>query len=75
MPEFIFTAKTPRGKTVQGTRFAESEMSLVSSLRKEEPVVVAVAPAPTKAPQTKKGQLVVKRSVLKGPKPIENYAQ
>lgn len=58
MPEFIFTAKTPNGKTVQGTRFAESEMSLVSSLRKEELVVVAVAPAPIKVSQAKKGKKV-----------------
>ncbi len=39
MPEFTFTAKTPSGKTVQGTRFAESEVSRVSGLRKEELVV------------------------------------
>ena len=58
MPEFIFTAKTPSGKTVQGTRFAESEMSLVSSLRKEELVVVAVAPAPIKTKAAKKGKKV-----------------
>lgn len=58
MPEFIFTAKTPNGKTVQGTRFAESEMSLVSNLRKEELVVVAVAPAPMKTPRAKKGKKV-----------------
>ena len=58
MPEFIFTAKSPNGKTVQGTRFAESEMSLVSSLRKEELVVVAVAPAPIKVSQAKKGKKV-----------------
>ena len=58
MPEFVFTAKTPNGKTVQGTRFAESEMSLVSSLRKEELVVVAVAPAPIKAKRSKKGKKV-----------------
>ncbi|MFH1864280.1 MAG: type II secretion system F family protein [Candidatus Eisenbacteria bacterium] len=58
MPEFMFTAKTANGKTVQGTKFAESEMSLVSNLRKEELVVVAVAPAPMKAPRTKKGKKV-----------------
>jgi len=59
MPEFVFTAKTPNGKTVQGTRFSESEMSLVSSLRREELVVVAVAPAPIKAKRgSKKGKKV-----------------
>jgi type IV pilus assembly protein PilC len=58
MPEFIFTAKTPNGRTVQGTRFAESEMSLVSSLRKEDLVVVAVEPAPIKTTRTKKGKKV-----------------
>ncbi len=59
MPEFIFTAKTPNGKTVQGTRFAESEMSLVSSLRREELTVVAVAPAPIKAKRAgKRGKKV-----------------
>ena len=58
MPEFTFTAKTPSGKTVQGTRFAESEMSLVSGLRKEELVVVAVAPAPIKTKAAKKGKKV-----------------
>ena len=58
MPDFIFTAKTPNGKTVQGTRNADSEMSLVSSLRKEDLVVVAVAPAPIKASQAKKGKKV-----------------
>ncbi|MFH1689118.1 MAG: type II secretion system F family protein [Candidatus Eisenbacteria bacterium] len=58
MPEFMFTAKTANGKTVQGTRFAESEMSLVSSLRREELVVVAVTPAPMKAPRAKKGKKV-----------------
>ena len=58
MPEFVFTAKTPNGKTVQGTRFAESEMSLVSGLRKEELVVVAVAPAPIKTKAAKKGKKV-----------------
>lgn len=58
MPEFIFTAKTPNGRTVQGTRFAESEMSLVSALRKEDLVVVAVSPAPITPTRTKKGKKV-----------------
>ena len=58
MPEFVFTAKTLEGKTVQGTRFAESEMSLVSNLRKEKLVVVAIAPAPIKAKRAKKGKKV-----------------
>lgn len=58
MPEFLFTAKTPNGKTVKGSRFAESEMSLVSSLRREELIVVAVAPAPIKSKRTKKGKKV-----------------
>jgi type IV pilus assembly protein PilC len=58
MPEFIFTAKSLDGKTVQGTRFADSEMSLVSDLRKEKLVVVAIAPAPIKSKRTKKGKKV-----------------
>jgi type IV pilus assembly protein PilC len=64
MPEFIFTAKTPNGKTVQGTRSAESEMSLVSSLRKEDLVVVAVAPAPIKSRGPKKKGKKVKTKDL-----------
>lgn len=59
MPEFIFTAKSANGKTVQGSRFAESEMSLVSALRREDLVVVAVSPAPVKAKRGgKKGKKV-----------------
>lgn len=45
MTEFSYTAKAPNGKTVQGIRAADSEMGLVSLLRKEDLVVLSVAPA------------------------------
>lgn len=63
MPEFLFTAKTPSGKTVKGSRFAESEMSLVSALRREELVVIAVAPAPIKSTRAKRGKKVKTRDL------------
>lgn len=50
MPEFVYTAKSLKGKTVTGTRFAESEMGLVSLLRKEGLVVISVAPASAAKP-------------------------
>ena len=45
MPDFVYTAKSPSGKTVSGARFADSEISLVSLLRKENLVVLSVTPA------------------------------
>jgi len=45
MPEFAYTAKSLNGRTVSGVRPADSEMSLVSVLRKEGLVVISVAPA------------------------------
>ncbi len=47
MSEFTFTAKDVKGRTVQGTRSAETEMGLVSLLRKENLVVTSVAPLVT----------------------------
>ncbi len=48
MPEFSYTAKDSNGRTVQGTREAESEMGLVSLLRKENLIVISVQPAASK---------------------------
>ncbi len=45
MPEFIYTAKDEKGRTVKATRKADTEMGLVSNLRKEGLVVTSVAPA------------------------------
>jgi type IV pilus assembly protein PilC len=45
MPDFVYTAKSPNGKTVNGTRYADSEVGLVSLLRKENLVVLSVTPA------------------------------
>ena len=47
MSEFAYTAKDVKGRTVQGTRSAETEMGLVSLLRKENLVVTSVAPLVT----------------------------
>lgn len=63
MTEFAYTAKAPSGKTVQGIRAADSEMGLVSLLRKEDLVVLSIAPAaamakPSKA--AKRGKVKVK---------------
>lgn len=63
MTEFAYTAKAPNGKTVQGIRAAESEMGLVSLLRKEELVVLSVAPASAMAKPSrasKRGKVKVK---------------
>ena len=48
MPEFSYTAKDANGRTVQGIREAESEMGLVSLLRKEDLIVISVQPAVSK---------------------------
>jgi type IV pilus assembly protein PilC len=59
MPDFVFTAKSTSGKTVQGTRFADSEMSLASLLRKENLVVISITPvSATKPARTKRGKKV-----------------
>lgn len=47
MSEFAYTAKDVKGRTVQGSRSAETEMGLVSLLRKENLVVTSVAPLVT----------------------------
>jgi len=62
MPDFRYAAKTAEGRTVSGTRFAESEMGLVSLLRKEGLVVIAVAPeaATTKVKKGRGGKVKVK---------------
>jgi type IV pilus assembly protein PilC len=62
MPEFAFTAKAQTGQTVTGVRSAESEMSLVSVLRKENLVVIAVAPAASssKVRTARKGKVKTK---------------
>ncbi|MBD3368580.1 MAG: type II secretion system F family protein [Candidatus Eisenbacteria bacterium] len=49
MPEFTYTAKDSNGRTIQGTREADSEMGLVSLLRKENLIVISVAPAVSKS--------------------------
>jgi type IV pilus assembly protein PilC len=48
MPEFSYTAKNATGRTVQGTREADSEMGLVSLLRKENLIVISVEPVAAK---------------------------
>ncbi len=45
MPEFIYTAKDANGRSVKATRSADTEMGLVSTLRKEGLVVTSVVPA------------------------------
>lgn len=56
MPEFAYTAKSLNGHTITGVRSAESEMSLVSTLRKESLVVISVAPAvSTSKAKTRRG--------------------
>jgi type IV pilus assembly protein PilC len=44
MTEFAYTAKAQNGRTVEAVRAAESEMGLVSLLRKEGLTVISVAP-------------------------------
>jgi len=62
MPDFVFTAKTPAGRTMAGTRHAESETSLVSDLRREGLVVLSVstAAAATKARKGRRGKVKVR---------------
>jgi type IV pilus assembly protein PilC len=66
MPEFAFTAKALSGQTVTGVRSAESEMSLVSVLRKENLVVISVTPAvaAAKAKTAKRGKVKVKHLAI-----------
>ncbi len=45
MPQFIYTARDANGRTVKAVRAADTEMGLVSILRKEGLVVTSVAPA------------------------------
>jgi len=62
MTEFAYTAKAANGQTVHGVRPAESELSLVSLLRKENLVVISVAPAmaASKTKTIKRGKVKVK---------------
>jgi len=62
MPEFVFTAKSADGRSVTGTRAAESETGLVSALRKEALVVISVEPVGTKnrASAGKRGKVKTK---------------
>jgi type IV pilus assembly protein PilC len=62
MPDFAYTAKSSTGRTVQGVRFAESETSVVSLLRKENLVVLSVAPsaAKTRASHARQGKVKTK---------------
>ncbi len=59
MTEFVYTAKGSNGKTVQGVKAADSEMGLVSLLRKENLTVISVSPASALAKKPKpKGKKV-----------------
>lgn len=62
MTDFAYTAKADNGRTVKGVRAAESEMGLVSLLRKENLTVIAVAPASavSKRPKPKSGKVKIK---------------
>lgn len=62
MTDFAYTAKAQNGKTVSGVRTAESEMGLVSLLRKEDLTVISVAPAASmgKSGKAKHGKVKVK---------------
>ncbi len=62
MTDFAYTAKAGNGRTVKGIRAAESEMGLVSLLRKENLTVIAVAPASavSKRPKPKSGKVKIK---------------
>jgi len=66
MSEFAYTAKATSGKTVTGVREAESEMSLVSTLRKENLVVIAIEPASasSKVRTKRKGKVKVKHLAI-----------
>ena len=62
MTEFAYTAKDQNGRTVQGVRAAESEMGLVSILRKDGLTVLSIVPASSvaKKPKPKSGKVKVK---------------
>jgi len=62
MSEFAYTAKALSGQTVTGVRAAESEMSLVSTLRKENLVVISIEPASasSKVRTKRKGTVKIK---------------
>lgn len=62
MTEFAYTAKGQNGRTVKGVRAAESEMGLVSLLRKEDLTVISIAPAAGvgKSSKPKRGKVKVK---------------
>lgn len=66
MPEFAYTAKAPSGKTVTGVRSADSEMGLVSVLRKENLVVIAVTPASasSKVRTTRRGKVKIRHLAI-----------
>ena len=66
MPEFTYTAKALTGQTVTGVRSSDSEMSLVSVLRKENLVVISIAPAAasSKVRTTRKGKVKVKHLAI-----------
>jgi len=65
MPEFIYTAKDEKGRTVKATRAADTEMGLVSILRKEGLVVTSVMPASaTSKPKAKRKGKKVKTKDL-----------
>jgi type IV pilus assembly protein PilC len=66
MPDFAYTAKSLTGQTVEGVRAADSEMSLVSVLRKENLVVISVAPAAasSKVRTTRKGKVKIKHLAI-----------
>jgi type IV pilus assembly protein PilC len=66
MPEFTFTAKALTGQTVTGVRSSDSEMSLVSILRKENLVVISIAPAAasSKVRTTRKGKVKVRHLAI-----------
>lgn len=65
MPEFVFTAKSIDGRTVKDVRESDSEMTLVSLLRKEGLVVISVAPAAatSKTKRLKSGKKVKTRDL------------
>ncbi len=62
MPDFAYVAKDANGRSVQGTRAADSEMSLVSLLRKENLVVISVASAATRSKKvrSRRGKVKIK---------------
>lgn len=64
MPEFLYTAKSLDGRTVEGSRVADSETSLVSQLRKEDLIVISIVPqAAKRPPREKKGKKIKVRDL------------